>query len=435
MICSAAILQVGPGKTYSTPCRALAAAQDGDTVQIQGGLYTGDVCAFTQNDLTIQGVNGRPHLAAGGKISQDKAIWVASGNNLLVDNIEFSGAVSTAHNGAGIRAEGVNWTVRNCYFHDNQEGILESNIAASNILIEFSEFNHNGYSNGQSHNLYIGHAASLVFRYNWSHNAIVGELLKTRAAVNTIEYNRLTDELGTASYELDIPNGGTSYVVGNLIQQGVHSPNDNIVAYMEEGSNVLNPGRELYLVNNTIVNNEAAGNFVLVGSANTVPVVIQNNILFGPGSITNQAAAIRIANFTANPDFVDAANYNYQLQSISGALNAGANLGIVNGISLSPADQYVHPTCGQARDNSTGLNIGAYGNAGAVLLCGGGKALDPCDLNADGVVNIADVQLAINMDLSLLACTAAVNGSDVCNAVVVQRVINSVLSGTCVSGA
>ncbi len=33
---------------------------------------------------------------------------------------------------ATIRAEGVNLTVRNCYFHDNQDGILESNVAVSN---------------------------------------------------------------------------------------------------------------------------------------------------------------------------------------------------------------------------------------------------------------------------------------------------------------
>ncbi len=435
VISSAAILQVGPGLTYITPCQALAVAQDGDTIQIQAALYTADVCAFSQNNLTIQGVNGRPHLDAGGASSQNKGIWVASGSNLLVDNIEFSGAVSTDNNGAGIRAQGVSWTVRNCYFHDNQEGILESNIAGSNILIEFSEFDHNGYGDGQTHNVYIGHAASLIFRYNWSHNAVVGHLLKTRAAVNTIEYNRLSDELGTASYELDIPNGGTSYVIGNIIQQGPNSSNDNIVAYMEEGSNALNPGMQLYLVNNTIVNNMTTGNFVLVGADDTVPVIIQNDILFGPGTISNQSAAIQTSNFSGDPSFVDAADYNYQLQPNSGALNGATNLGSAGNVSLNPVNQYVQPTCGQARDNTAGLNIGAYGTAGTNMVCGGGAtALNPCDLNADGVVNVIDVQLSANMNLGLLACTAAVNGSDVCNTTVVQRIVNSALGAACVSG-
>src|SRR4026207_2553511 len=132
----AATLTVGPGQQFATPCAALAVAADGDTIQIQAGLYSGDVCAFSQNNLTIQGVNGRPHLDANKKSAQNKGIWVPYGSNLVVDNIEFSGATSTSKNGAGIRASGVNWTVRNCYFHDNQEGILESNIAGSNMLIE-----------------------------------------------------------------------------------------------------------------------------------------------------------------------------------------------------------------------------------------------------------------------------------------------------------
>jgi hypothetical protein len=53
-----------------------------------------------------------------------KGIWVISGNDTVVENIEFSGAAVPDANGAGIRFEGVNLTVRNCYFHHNQNGIL-----------------------------------------------------------------------------------------------------------------------------------------------------------------------------------------------------------------------------------------------------------------------------------------------------------------------
>src|ERR1700682_3951497 len=179
---TAATLQVGPGKTFATPCAATAVAADGDVIEIDGGLYRRDVCVIRPNNLTLRGVNGRPHLDAGDASAQGKAIWVIRGNNALVENIEFSGASVLDHNGAGIRAEGVNLTVRNCYFHDNQDGILESSIQNSNILIEYSEFDHNGFGDGQSHNLYIGHAASLIFRFNYSHNAKVGHLVKSRAA-------------------------------------------------------------------------------------------------------------------------------------------------------------------------------------------------------------------------------------------------------------
>lgn len=57
-----------------------------------------------------------------------------------------------------------------------------------------------------------------------------------------------------------------------------------------------------------------------------------------------------------------------------------------------------------------------------------------CDLNANGVVDIQDVQLAVNMALKLAPCTANVSGANVCNIVVVQRVTNAALNGQCGTG-
>jgi len=59
---------------------------------------------------------------------------------------------------------------------------------------------------------------------------------------------------------------------------------------------------------------------------------------------------------------------------------------------------------------------------------------NPCDLNSDRSVNVVDVQLAVNMALGSRPCTANILGPGVCNVVVVQRVINTVLSGTCITG-
>jgi hypothetical protein len=62
------------------------------------------------------------------------------------------------------------------------------------------------------------------------------------------------------------------------------------------------------------------------------------------------------------------------------------------------------------------------------------QALNPCDLNADGKVDMLDVQLATNMALGATPCTANIAGSGVCDVVFVQRVINALLNGTCASG-
>ena len=60
--------------------------------------------------------------------------------NIVIDNIELSGCRVLDKNGAGIRQEGSNLTIRNCYFHDNENGILSGKNPASEILIEKAEF-------------------------------------------------------------------------------------------------------------------------------------------------------------------------------------------------------------------------------------------------------------------------------------------------------
>jgi hypothetical protein len=49
-------LKVGPGKTYKLPSQAAAAARDGDTVEIDAGVYDGDVAVWTANNLVLRGV-------------------------------------------------------------------------------------------------------------------------------------------------------------------------------------------------------------------------------------------------------------------------------------------------------------------------------------------------------------------------------------------
>ena len=63
-----------------------------------------------------------------------------------------------------------------------------------------------------------------------------------------------------------------------------------------------------------------------------------------------------------------------------------------------------------------------------------GQAVNSCDLNADGTVNVSDVQLITNMALGTAPCAANIVGPGICNVVVVQRVINAATGGACVTG-
>ena len=370
----AATLRAGPTRKYKTPCAAIAAARDGDTILVDSGVYKGDVCAFWQNNLTVRGVGRtRPHIEAEGKIAENRGIWVFHGNNFTVENMEFSGAhipPQAGNNGSGLGAKGTNWTVRNCYFHDNQDGILESNMRHSHILIEYSEFARNGAGDGQSHNVYIGTTASLIFRFNYSHDASVGPLLKTRAAINYILCNRLSGENGTDSYEINVPNGGTTYVIGNLIQQGPNSQNPAMLDYLSEGIEPANAGNDLYVVNNTFVNDRPnSGPFIQV-RADKFPVLVQNNIFYGPGKIINQPDAILKSNFSGNPRFVDEKNFNYHLKPGSPAIDAATPPGLsLDEYPLRPSFEYLHPACGERRLNAKDIGALAFHSSGKALRC------------------------------------------------------------------
>ena len=172
------------------------------------------------NHLTIRGVgNGRAKLPAHGKDAGGKAIWVVTGSDLTVENIEFSGARVRDRNGAGMRPEGKNLTVRNCRFYDCENGVLGGN---GEMLFEGCEFEHCGpVASPATHSLYIGERCTkLVFRHNYSTDVIEGHLLKSRAKESWLLYNRLTDENGTGSAVADFPNGGVVVVIGNVLHKG-----------------------------------------------------------------------------------------------------------------------------------------------------------------------------------------------------------------------
>lgn len=367
---SAATLTVGAGMMYPTPCRAFAAATAGDTVLINAATYAGDVCGIYAHNLIIRGVNGRPKIDAAGRNAMGKGTWVVVGNNITVENVEMYGAKVVDRNGAAIRLEGTGFTMRRSFLHDNENGILTGANLNSDIVIEYSEFGHNGGGTGQTHNLYVGNVKSLTFRYNFSHDANVGHNLKSRAQTNHILYNRFSSTVpgqvgttasGQPSYEIDLPNAGLSYVIGNVIQQPAANQNPSLVSYGVEGAS--NPSHNLYVVNNTFLNDDTVrGTFVLVGSGVTKPVLMQNNILAGTGAVSNQTTVVQMTNYrSVAPGFVDRATYDLRPTANALVIDAGSVPGVsVTGASLRPIYGYKHTANVIARPVSGAIDIGAY---------------------------------------------------------------------------
>jgi hypothetical protein len=353
-----AVLRVGAKRELKRPSAAAQIARDGDVIEIDAGTYGGDAAVWRQHRLTIRGVGGRAHLRADGAHAEDKAIWVVKGNDTTIESVEFSGAKVSQNNGAGIRSEGAGLTVRDCFFHDNENGILTSPNQASDILVEHSEFAHNGFGDGYTHNLYIGNVRSLTLRFSYMHHALVGHNVKSRALRNTITYNRIMDENdGRSSYAIDLPNGGLSFVIGNVIQHGPAAENPTVVSYGAEG--LQNPLNELYFVNNTVVNDRPGGGAFLFVRAGAHAAWIVNNVLSGRGEVLSGPGELRNNVVAAKTDFVDPADFDYRLKAGAAAIGRGVDPGSAHGFELRPTAEYAHKAGKTPRGDSEKLDAGA----------------------------------------------------------------------------
>lgn len=276
----AATLVVGPGQAFTTIAQAARAARDGDTVQVQAGEYRADVAVWTQRRLDIRATGGRVRLVADGAIAERKAIWVVRGSDIRIQGFEFHGARAEARNGAGIRFETGRLQVVDCVFEDNENGILTTNDPTVELVIERSRFHGNGAGDGYSHNLYVGRIARLSVRDSTFTDARVGHLLKSRAAVNEIHGNRLVDsDAGSASYELEFPNGGVAHVRGNYVRQGPGTQNPIMVSYGAEGYPW--PRNELVMEGNTLVDDRPSGGEYLRVAPGERRVELRGNRLEG----------------------------------------------------------------------------------------------------------------------------------------------------------
>lgn len=395
-----ATLNVGPGMQYSSPCVAVAAASPGDTILVTPGTsaYT-DSCKVDVQGLTIKGVGGQPAIDLSGTvpIPNEKGIFDVTADDVTIDNIELRGgsvgdsAAQLGANGAGIRDEASGLTVIHCYIHDNQDGILATpGSPGSTLTVEYTELSHNALGDacsggGCTHNIYVGsnNMELFVFAFNWSHDAGDGNaagnghLVKTRAEESYLLYNSLTGEMGTESYELDLPQGGLGVVVGNVIEKSPMAENPILLTYAEESS--MNTSTELYVASNTFVSDYgSSATFIKVASGT---LTAHDNLFGSPGTPSTTGALSADNLQPASPMFVSPSTYDYHLMAGSPAIGAGVDPGSAGTFSLTPTFEYVKPLESVARATGSTLDVGAFqfgtnvsgaGQTGTVVIGDGG---------------------------------------------------------------
>lgn len=273
------VLTVGVDKKFATLSAAIRASHNGDVILIDSGTYTNDFATVTTR-ITIQGVGGMVKLVATVPPPNFKGILTVD-NDVTIKNVSFSGcAIPDAEggNGAGIRYEGGRMTLVNDAFIGNQNGILAPPVLpglTNTITIDHCLFSGNGSGTGYTHNLYVGAVESLTATNSIFENAKVGHEFKSRALASDIENNIFRDgPTGTASYDIDLPNGGAAIVKGNLIEKGPNAQNDAMIHFGGEG--IPYAGSSLLLEGNRFVNDKGAA-AVGVLNQTAISVTVRGN--------------------------------------------------------------------------------------------------------------------------------------------------------------
>jgi hypothetical protein len=250
----AATIVVGDDQPIKTPSAAAAIAKDGDTVEIephQGGYF--DCAIWKQNNLTIEGKG--PDVVITDKSCQGKALFVIDGDNVTIRNLTLQRARVPDGNGAGIRAEGGDLHVDNTHFINNQNGILAASNPKAKITITNSEFVDNGVCNPVcSHGIYVDVIALLHIENSVFKQQKEGHHIKSRALRTELIHDDIEDgPTGTASYLVDIPNGGAFVMRDSTLEKGPKCENHSTaVSIGEEG--IDRPTPEIIVANNKFTN-------------------------------------------------------------------------------------------------------------------------------------------------------------------------------------
>lgn len=286
----AASLLVGPQRLYKLPSDAAKAARPGDTIRIDPGTYV-DCAYWSASNLIIEGAGDG--VVIRDKSCGDKGIFVITADNVTVRNLTLAGAAGPSKNNAGIRLEGSSLTVHSVRFLDNENGILANSNPTSQITIDNSLFERNGKCEPEcAHGIYANRIERLRITNSTFRDQRVGHHIKSRARNTEVTACTIADgETGTASYLIDIPNGGSVNIVNNTLHKGKLSQNrGTAIAVGAEGNF---PDTAHFRIAGNRFRNDMTDTVTFVRNYTTVPARIERNALpgnvvplVGPGTVT-----------------------------------------------------------------------------------------------------------------------------------------------------
>lgn len=286
-----------------------------------------------------------------------------AGRRVVVENVELTGSRVPDKNGAGIRAEGGDLTLREVLIHGNEIGILSALDFKGELRIERSEFHSNVVPDWEAagvppgHNIYVGEAKPFVLIGSWIHGAVDGHNVKSRASENRILYNRIEDDPGKASsYLVDIAEGAPTLLLGNLLIERAESPNRVILSIASEKNAPTAPTVIAY---NTIVRPTAET--VAVANRGSGPVRLINNLVVGPGRLAEGGVSVESGLEVQRFPFADPGRGDFRPAPGSPAVDAALPARPWRKLRLDPIWQYRHPlNLEPRRPTGRGFDLGAF---------------------------------------------------------------------------
>jgi hypothetical protein len=264
------------GVGFSDLSKAIEALSAGDELLVAAGRYD-TAMTIEQDNITITGIG---HVIFEKGITDNKGFIVSKGDNLTVNNIECRYIRARDGNGACVRLEGSNLTLNHVYFHQSQQGVLETSRNEGLVTINDSRFERLGY-NGKAHGIYTNKASVAVKKSLFIATKRQGHAMKVKGSKLTINQSIVVSLSADDSRLLDMPNGGELYIKRSLLAQGPKSVNGQVIGYGLEG--MTKQKNSINLSENVMYLERLGANYML-----TTPKDIQlssliqkNNIIIG----------------------------------------------------------------------------------------------------------------------------------------------------------
>jgi len=274
------------GKEFLSLQEAKSAIKDGSEIYLKAGIYTQGLYSKASNISLI----GEKNVIFDDAAVDGKAALVLAGNNVLVESIECQNIYVQDLNGACIRFEGKNLTVRNLYAHDSQSGIMTSTNYDGFLHIEFSKFENLGgkaTGRGYAHAIYANVGE---FVFNDSQVLSVGKEgsgLKSRSRKTVVTNSILASLDAKDSRLIDVANYGELIIKDSILQQGNNSSNSQLIAYgLEKQKNKFAVNRIEITNNLFLLDRENANVIILQKQADSVE--IHNNTMIGDFLYSNE---------------------------------------------------------------------------------------------------------------------------------------------------